>query len=94
VFATALEPGLTTAASRSRTDGSAEQMAIQGKTMLPTAAAATSRACCHVTLADALGEEDPRLEHMLGMHAVASHRGELPPREQQILIMDFGGGMT
>ena len=46
------------------------------------------------TLADALGEEDPRLEHMLSMHAVATHWGELPPREQQILIMDFRGGMT
>ena len=46
------------------------------------------------TLADALGEEDPRLEHLLGMHAVAAHWGELPPREQQILIMDFGGGLT
>jgi RNA polymerase sigma-B factor len=47
-----------------------------------------------VTLADALGEEDPRLEHMLSMHAVAAHWDELPPREQQILIMDFRGGMT
>jgi RNA polymerase sigma-B factor len=47
-----------------------------------------------VTLADALGEEDPRLEHMLGMRAVATHWGELPPREQQILIMDFHDGMT
>ena len=47
-----------------------------------------------ITLADALGEEDPRLEHMLGMHAVATHWGELPRREQQILIMDFRGGMT
>ena len=46
------------------------------------------------TLADALGREDPRLEHMLGMQAVAAHWGELPPRERQILIMDFGGGMT
>jgi RNA polymerase sigma-B factor len=46
------------------------------------------------TLADALGEEDPRLEHMLSMHAVAAHWGELPSREQQILIMDFRGGMT
>jgi RNA polymerase sigma-B factor len=46
------------------------------------------------TLADALGEEDPRLEHMLAMHAVAAHWGELPPRERQILIMDFRGGMT
>jgi RNA polymerase sigma-B factor len=47
-----------------------------------------------VTLADALGGEDPRLEHMLGMQAVAAHWGELPSREQQILIMDFRGGMT
>jgi RNA polymerase sigma-B factor len=46
------------------------------------------------TLADALGEEDPRLEHMLGMYAVATHWGELPSREQQILIMDFHDGMT
>ena len=47
-----------------------------------------------ITLADSLGEEDPRLEHMLGMQAVAAHWGELPSRERQILIMDFGGGLT
>jgi len=47
-----------------------------------------------ITLADTLGQEDPRLDHMLGMQAVASHWGELPPREQQILIMDFRGGLT
>ena len=46
------------------------------------------------TLADYLGAEDPRLEHMLGMQAVATHWGELPPREQKILLMDFRGGMT
>jgi RNA polymerase sigma-B factor len=46
------------------------------------------------TLADVLGKEDPRLEHMLAMHAVAAHWGELPSREQQILTMDFRGGMT
>jgi RNA polymerase sigma-B factor len=45
-------------------------------------------------LADVLGAEDPRLEHMLGMHAVAVHWGELPRREQEILLMDFHGGMT
>ena len=28
------------------------------------------------------------------MHAVAAHWGELPPREQQILIMDFDDGLT
>ena len=46
------------------------------------------------TLADLLGEQDPRLEHMLGMHAVATHWGELPPREQEILLMDFRSGLT
>jgi RNA polymerase sigma-B factor len=46
------------------------------------------------TLADVLGQEDPRLEHMLSMHAVAAHWGELPPREQQILIMNFHGGLS
>jgi RNA polymerase sigma-B factor len=47
-----------------------------------------------VILADILGAEDPRIEHMLGMQAVATHWGELPPREQEILLMDFRGGMT
>jgi RNA polymerase sigma-B factor len=46
------------------------------------------------TLADTLGEEDPRLEHMLAMRTVATHWGELSPREQEILLMDFRGGMT
>jgi DNA-binding CsgD family transcriptional regulator len=46
------------------------------------------------TLADVVGGEDPRLDHMLSMRAVAVHWGELPPREQQILIMTFGGGMS
>jgi RNA polymerase sigma-B factor len=48
----------------------------------------------NTTLADVLGEEDPRMEHMLGMQAVATHWGELPAREQKILLMDFRGGMT
>jgi RNA polymerase sigma-B factor len=47
-----------------------------------------------ITLADSLGEEDPRLDHMIGMLAVSAHWGELPPRQQQILIMDFGDGLT
>jgi RNA polymerase sigma-B factor len=46
------------------------------------------------TLADYLGEEDPRLEHVLGMQAIATHWGELSLREQEILVMDFRGGMT
>jgi RNA polymerase sigma-B factor len=46
------------------------------------------------TLADLLGEDDPRLEHMIGMNAVAAHWGELPRREQEILMMDFRADMT
>jgi RNA polymerase sigma-B factor len=45
------------------------------------------------TLADLLGREDLRIEHMLDMNAVAAHWDELPPREQEILVMDFYGGM-
>ncbi len=47
-----------------------------------------------VVLADVLGEEDHAVEHMLGMRAVAAHWGELPPREQKILLMRFQDGMT
>ena len=46
------------------------------------------------TLADVLGEEDRRLEHVLGMQAVAAHWGELAPREQTILRMRFAGDLT
>ena len=46
------------------------------------------------TLADLLGEEDRRLEHLLGMRAVATHWGELHLRERQILVMRFAGDMT
>ena len=45
-------------------------------------------------LADLLGEEDPQLDHMLDMQAVAMHWGELSPHEQKILLMRFYGGMT
>jgi RNA polymerase sigma-B factor len=45
-------------------------------------------------LADVLGEEDRGVEHMLGMRAVAAHWGELPPREQRILLMRFHQDMT
>ncbi|HEY6790657.1 MAG TPA: sigma-70 family RNA polymerase sigma factor [Trebonia sp.] len=46
------------------------------------------------TLADLLGGDDPRLERMVGMRAVAAHWGELPPRQQQILVMRFYEDMT
>jgi RNA polymerase sigma-B factor len=45
-------------------------------------------------LADFLGGEDPGLEHVLGMRAVATHWGELPAREQKILVLRFYGDMT
>ena len=35
------------------------------------------------SLAELLGEEDPQLEHILGMQAIATHWGELPAREQE-----------
>jgi RNA polymerase sigma-B factor len=46
------------------------------------------------TLADAVGADDPAMEHMLGMAAVATHWAELPQREQRILMMRFYGDMT
>jgi len=46
------------------------------------------------SLADLLGEEDPRMEHTLSMEALAVHWGELPRREQRILLMRFYGDMT
>jgi RNA polymerase sigma-B factor len=45
-------------------------------------------------LADVLGGEDRRMEHMLDMQAVVKHWGELPAREQKILLMRFYDGMT
>jgi len=45
------------------------------------------------TLADLLGREDLRIDHMLDMNAVAAHWDDLPAREQEILLMDFYGGM-
>jgi RNA polymerase sigma-B factor len=45
-------------------------------------------------VADLLGEEDPQMDHMLDMLAVATHWGELSPREQKILLMRFFDSMT
>ena len=45
-------------------------------------------------LADLLGGEDPQMDQMLCMQALATHWGELPSREQKILLMRFYGGMT
>jgi hypothetical protein len=41
------------------------------------------------SLADLLGFETPELEQMLGMQAAAMHWGELPLREQKILLLRF-----
>ncbi len=46
------------------------------------------------SLGDLLGDEDPRLEHVLDMEAVWAHWGELPEREQKLLLMRFYANMT
>jgi RNA polymerase sigma-B factor len=46
------------------------------------------------SLADVLGEEDREVEHTLDMESVAAHWGELPRREQKILLLRFYGDMT
>lgn len=46
------------------------------------------------TLADVLGQEDPRIEHALNMQAVVAHWGELPRREQRAMLLRFYGDMT
>jgi RNA polymerase sigma-B factor len=46
------------------------------------------------SLADLLGADDPRIEHVLGMQSLAMHWGELAPGEQEILRLRFYGGLT
>jgi RNA polymerase sigma-B factor len=45
-------------------------------------------------LADMLGEDDPQLEHTLNIESVWAHWGDLPVREQRLLMMRFYGNMT
>jgi RNA polymerase sigma-B factor len=45
-------------------------------------------------LADVLGVEDPDVQHTVDMEAVTSHWGELPTREQRILLLRFYGNLT
>jgi RNA polymerase sigma-B factor len=45
-------------------------------------------------LADLLGADDPQLEHVIDMQAVWAHWGDLPEREQRLLLMRFYGNMT
>ena len=44
--------------------------------------------------ADLLGGEDPRIDHVIDMQAVATHWPELPALEREILLMRFYGSMT
>jgi len=46
------------------------------------------------SLSDLLGDEDPQLENVLDMQSVWAHWGELPDREQKLLLMRFYGNMT
>ena len=46
------------------------------------------------TLEDLLGGDDPQLDMTLDMEAVWEHLGELPEREQRLLMMRFYGNMT
>ena len=45
-------------------------------------------------LADILGEDDPALTHATDIDAVHAHLGELPEREQRILMLRFYGNLT
>lgn len=44
--------------------------------------------------ADLLGGDDPRIEQMLGMQAVAAHWDELPARQQIVLTLRFHGDLS
>jgi RNA polymerase sigma-70 factor (sigma-B/F/G subfamily) len=45
-------------------------------------------------LAELLGEDDPRIEHMLAMRVVAAHWDELPARERTVLMLRFHGNLS
>jgi len=45
-------------------------------------------------LADVLGTEDEDVQHTVDMEAVTAHWGELPAREQRILLLRFYGNLT
>jgi RNA polymerase sigma-B factor len=45
-------------------------------------------------LADLIGEDDQGVEHAIDMESVNAHWGELPEREQRILVMRFYGNLT
>ena len=68
-------------------DARRAELALQPSSLYAQAPGARS-------LADLLGTEDRQLEHMLDLWAVATHWGELPSREQKILLLRFRGDMT
>ena len=43
---------------------------------------------------DLIGSEDPALQMTVDMEAVSSHWNELPPAEQQVLLLRYYGNMT
>jgi RNA polymerase sigma-B factor len=45
-------------------------------------------------LADLLGDDDPGVAHAIDMEALNAHWGELPEREQRILVLRFYGNLT
>jgi RNA polymerase sigma-B factor len=45
-------------------------------------------------LADLLGDDDPGVAHTIDMEALSTHWGELPEREQRILMLRFYGNLT
>jgi RNA polymerase sigma-B factor len=45
-------------------------------------------------LGDVLGEEDAGMDRTIDMESVNAHWGELPEREQQILVLRFYGNLT
>jgi RNA polymerase sigma-B factor len=46
------------------------------------------------SVAELLGEDDPRIEHMLAMRVVAAHWDELPARERTVLMLRFHGNLS
>jgi len=92
--------------SRTPTDAElAEYLGISGADLLDaqradlafqafSLSAPLSQAADAGTLEDLLGADDPRLEAALEMEAVWGHVGELPDREQRLLMMRFYGNMT
>jgi RNA polymerase sigma-B factor len=48
----------------------------------------------NASLADLIGAEDPQLEHTLDIQSVWEHWGDLPARQQRLLMMRFYGNMS